>query len=110
MEGIVILHETIHEIHHKKCLEFFSKSILKRLMIRSIGLFLYQMMQARGLGDVLCDWIMKVVRGGRCAIAVNDTIGPYFPTYAGVRQGGPLSPIMFDIVGDGLAMLIKKLR
>jgi hypothetical protein len=25
--------------------------------------FLYQMMQARGLGDVLCDWIMKVVRG-----------------------------------------------
>jgi hypothetical protein len=31
-----------------------------------------------------------------------------FPTYAGVRQGDPLSPILFDIVGDGLAMLIRK--
>jgi hypothetical protein len=51
---------------------------------------------------------MKVVRGGRCAVKVNDTIGPYFPTYAGVRQGDPLSPILFDLVGDGLAMLIKK--
>jgi hypothetical protein len=43
------------------------------------------MMQARGPGDVLCDWIIKVVRGGRCAVKVNDTIGPYFPTYAGIR-------------------------
>jgi hypothetical protein len=40
--------------------------------------FLYQMMQARGLGDVLYDSIMKVVRGGRCAVKVNDTIRPYF--------------------------------
>jgi hypothetical protein len=41
------------------------------------------MMQARGLGDVLCDWIMKVVRGGKCVVKVNDTIGPYFPTMQG---------------------------
>jgi hypothetical protein len=25
--------------------------------------FLYQMMQAKGLGDVFCDWVMKVVFG-----------------------------------------------
>jgi hypothetical protein len=27
-----------------------------------------------------------------------------------VRQGDPLSPLLFDIVGDGLAMMIKKAK
>jgi hypothetical protein len=35
-------------------------------------------------------------------------VGPYFTTHAGVRQGDPLSPLLFDVVGDGLAMMIKK--
>ena len=51
---------------------------------------------------------MKSVRGGRVAVRVNDLIGLYFPTYAGVRQGGPLSPLLFDIVGDGIAIMINK--
>jgi hypothetical protein len=51
---------------------------------------------------------MKVVRGGRVAVKVNDIAGPYFPTFAGVRQGDPLSPLLFDFVGDGLAMMMKK--
>jgi hypothetical protein len=66
--------------------------------------FLYQMMQLKGFGDIFSDWVMKVVRGGRVAIRVNNKIGPYFPTFAGVRQGDPLSPLRFDVVGDGLLM------
>jgi hypothetical protein len=49
-----------------------------------------------------------LVRGGKVAIKVNDTVCPYFPTYDVVRQGYPLSPLLFDIVGDGLATLMKK--
>jgi hypothetical protein len=37
-------------------------------------------------------------------------VGPYFTTHVGVRQGDPLSPLLFDIVGDGLAMMIKKAK
>jgi hypothetical protein len=80
MEGIVVLHETIHEIHHKKMSRVLAYDKVN-------WAFLYQMMQAKGLGDLFCDWIMKVVRGGRVAVKVNDTIGPYFPTFARVRQG-----------------------
>jgi hypothetical protein len=67
-------------------------------------------MQLKGLGDVMCDLVMKVVRGGRVAIKVKDQVGPYFTTHARVRQGDPLSPLLFDVVGDGLAMLIKKAK
>jgi hypothetical protein len=43
------------------------------------------MMQLKGSGDIFCDWVMKVVRGGRVSIRVNNEIGLYFPTFAGVR-------------------------
>jgi hypothetical protein len=35
-------------------------------------------------------------------------MGPYFPTFSGVRQGDPLSPLLFDVMGDGLALMMKK--
>jgi hypothetical protein len=39
IEGIVILHETIHEIHHKEMSGVLSKLILKRHMTKLIGPF-----------------------------------------------------------------------
>ena len=39
-------------------------------------------------------------------IRVNDDIGHYFQTLKGLRQGDPLSPILFHVVVDMLAVLI----
>lgn len=52
--------------------------------------------------------MMKIVKGGKVAIKMNDMIGPYFTTHKGVRQGDPFSPLLFNIVADGLACLIQK--
>jgi hypothetical protein len=37
MEGVVILHETIHELHTKNLMELFLRLTLKRPMIRLSG-------------------------------------------------------------------------
>jgi hypothetical protein len=104
MEDIVI----IHEIHHKKLSGVPFKIDFEKAYDKVNWAFLYQMMQLKGFGDIFCDWVMRVVRGGRVAIRVNNEIGPHFPTFAGVRQEDPLSPLIFDVVGDGLALLMKK--
>jgi hypothetical protein len=44
------------------------------------------------------------------AIKVNDDIGPYFQTKKGLRQGDPLSPILFNIVVDMLAIMIERAK
>ena len=44
------------------------------------------------------------------AINVNDEIGPYFQTKKGLRQGDPLSPILFNIVADMLTLLINRAK
>jgi retron-type reverse transcriptase len=41
---------------------------------------------------------------------VNDVVGRYFQTCKGVRQGDPLSPILFNLTMDVLAKLIDRAR
>ena len=43
-------------------------------------------------------------------VKVNDDISHYFQTRKGLRQGDPMSPILFNIVADMLAILINRAR
>jgi hypothetical protein len=52
--------------------------------------------------------VLSTVRGGKVAIKTNDMLGPYFTTHKGVRQGDPFSPLLFNLVADGLACMIRK--
>jgi hypothetical protein len=47
---------------------------------------------------------------GHVGIKVNDQIGGNFQTYKGLRQGDPLSPILFNIVVDMLAILVNRAK
>jgi hypothetical protein len=37
-------------------------------------------------------------------------VGPYFTTHKGVRQGDPFCPLLFNLVADGLACMIRKAK
>ena len=47
---------------------------------------------------------------GTVGIKVNEDIGHYFQTRKGVRQGDPLSPLLFNTVVDMLAILICRAK
>jgi retron-type reverse transcriptase len=48
------------------------------------------------------------MEGGHVGIKINDQVGHNFETKMGVRQGDPLSPILFNIVIDMLAIMINR--
>jgi hypothetical protein len=52
----------------------------------------------------------KVMTRESIAIKVNDNLGHYFQTRKGVRQGDPLSLILFNIVVDMLAILMSRAK
>jgi hypothetical protein len=49
-----------------------------------------------------------VASGGTISVKVNNKIGKYIKSFKGVRQGDPLSPILFNFVADCLTGLIHK--
>ena len=47
---------------------------------------------------------------GSVAVRVNKDVGHYFQTKKGVRQGDPLSPMLFNMAVDVLAILIQRAK
>ena len=41
-------------------------------------------------------------------VKMNNLVGTYIRSYKAVRQGDPLSPILFNFVADGLSRMIHK--
>jgi hypothetical protein len=70
--------------------------------------FAQQVMERKGFPR---NWIQKsciLSMGGSVCININGQRTPYFKTYEGLRQGVPLSPIIFNFVVDSLATLTRK--
>jgi hypothetical protein len=79
-------------------------------MIKLIGIYYNKLLRIKGFFDKWCPWINKFVSKGSVAIKVNDNIGRYFQTKKDLRQGNPLSPLLFNLVVDMLAILISRAK
>ena len=110
LEGVVILHETIHEMHKKKKNGVILKLDFEKAYDKVKWPFLQQVLRMKGFSTTWCAWINQVITKGSVAIKVNDDVVHYFQTRKGVRQGDPLSPILFNIVVDMLAILIERAK
>jgi hypothetical protein len=110
LDCVVALHEIIHEIKKKKQNGIILKIDFEKAYDKVNWYFLYNMLQQKGFGDRWCDWVMKIVKGGKVAIRTNGMIGPYFPTHKGVRQGDPFSPFFSTLLQMAWHVLLKKLR
>lgn len=53
---------------------------------------------------------MQMVRGGQTAININGEVGPFFPNGWGVRQGDPLSTLLFNIISDVLVAMLDRAK
>ena len=110
LEGVVILHETVHELHRKNQSGVIFKIDFEKAYDKVRWNFLIQTLRLKGFSNKWIDWIKSFISGGSVAINVNDEVGPYFQTKKGLRQGDPLSPILFNLVADMLTLFIKRAK
>ena len=96
LEGVVILHETLHELRKKKLNGVVLKLDFEKAYDKVDWDFLQQTLRVKGFSNRWCDWIKKVVSKGSVNVKVNDDLGHYFQTKKGYDRV-ILSPRFFSI-------------
>jgi hypothetical protein len=107
-EGVLALHEIAHELRSKKQEGLLLKLDFEKAYDRVNWDFLREVLLRKGFSALMVHRLMQLVMGGQTAINVNGEIGPFFWNARGVRQGDPLSPILFDFMVDALAAMLVK--
>jgi hypothetical protein len=70
--------------------------------------FLRLILLQSGFSLQTTNWILSCVISAKFAVLINGETSPFFQSGRGLRQGCPLSPLLFILVMEGLSLMLKK--
>ncbi|CAL1356987.1 unnamed protein product [Linum trigynum] len=111
VENILLGHELMHYLKIKKTGKkgyMALKVDMEKAYDRVEWPFLLAVLEKMGFNSTWRGWIHECLRTTSFSVLMNGTPSGYFSPSRGLRQGDPLSPLLFVLCTEGFAALLHK--
>lgn len=104
----MVAHEVVHSIQREDQKGIVLKLDYQKTYDRVNLEFVLEILNTRGFSPKWVGWILQLIKEGSVGVTLNGNDSNFFKTGKGLRQGDPISPLMFNLVGDVLTRMLKK--
>jgi hypothetical protein len=101
-------YEYLHFCHKTKKKTVAFKIDFEKAFDKVNHSFILAVLEAKGFGPVWCSWIKQLLTSATSSVLLNGIPGSFFQCKRGVRQGDPLSPLLFVLAADVLQSLVNE--
>eukprot|EP00253_Pinus_taeda_P015079 PITA_15079 len=109
-EAIGVAQETIHSIRKSNSKGAVLKIDLSKAYDRISWSYLRMLLTHLGFKVEFISWIMGCISNASFAVLINGAASQFFKSQRGLRQGCPLSPLLFLLAAEGLNRLISNAK
>jgi hypothetical protein len=108
LDAIGTAQECLHSIKTKNIPAILLKLDLKQAFDCINWNFLHLILLQCGFGAATTNWMMGCITTATLAVLINGEASKAFHSERGLRQGCPLSPLLFILVLESLSILLKR--
>ncbi|KAF3796006.1 LINE-1 retrotransposable element ORF2 protein [Nymphaea thermarum] len=106
-DAVVLANKVVHSLYCLRLPSFILKLDISKAFDSVSWEFLSDLLIRLAFAPSIRQWIMSLVTGAQLAVSFNGKCGDFFSLERGLRQGCPLSPLLFNLVAESFSAFFQ---